>query len=161
MMRTLALSLVFFVLSVAVAEEAKRPSGEEQLAQMTWLAGNWQGKMWGGTFSAYYAKPSDGKLLSYSQLRADGTVRFYEFEVFSAEGGKVTVIPHPGGKRAKKFTLTEMGKAKAVFENPRNDFPTRIVYERVAPDRLVITLTDPHNESDKKEVFDLKAIAKK
>ena len=54
--------------------------------------------------------------------------------------------------------MTDGGKSYAVFENPKNDFPTKLRYERVSKDELVVTLTDPHNKSDKKQVFKLKRV---
>jgi hypothetical protein len=83
---------------------------------------------------------------------------FHEFEVFEVQDGKVRFLAFPRGKPATPMTLTlcDARAKKAVFENPDKDFTTRIVYHRVAADRLVITLSDPHHNSDKVEVFDLK-----
>lgn len=147
-MRTL-LALSLLVLPLAGEEQA---SPEKQLASMTWLAGNWSGDMWGGKFHAYYSTPDGGKVLSYSKLLSGGQMRFYEFELFQVSGGAVVLTPHPGGKRAASFKLTALEKGKATFENPKNDFPQKLVYWRKADDNLVITLTG----GAKKEVFDLK-----
>lgn len=114
--------------------------------------------MWGGTFVAYYSTPDGGKVLSHSQLQRENKTVFYEFEVMEVVGDKVMLHPHPGGKKAVSLQLhTSDAKArKAVFENPKKDYPTRIVYHRSAEDRLVITLSDPHGSSDKVEKFDLR-----
>jgi hypothetical protein len=71
----------------------------------------------------------------------------------------VYLQPFPGGKAAPSFELKscDVKARKAVFENSRKDFPTRIEYQRASDGSLVITLTDPFGGSDKKEVFDLKA----
>ena len=45
---------------------------------------------------------------------------------------------------------------KVVFDNPENDFPTRITYHRVSKDNLVITLSDPHGKNEKRQKFDLR-----
>ncbi|MBM3512099.1 MAG: hypothetical protein FJX59_00110 [Alphaproteobacteria bacterium] len=44
--------------------------------------------------------------------------------------------PYLRGKMSVSFTATALGTAEAVFENLAHDFPKRIVYRRVAPDRL-------------------------
>lgn len=124
---------------------------------LSWLAGEWQGDMWGGRFSAHYSTPDGGRILSYSWLTKEGRVAYYEFEVFDMHRPKTRLQPYPGGKPAVGFDLQshDAGQRKAVFENPEKDFPTRIVYHRVADDRLQITLSDPFGKSDKVEVFDL------
>lgn len=144
--------VLLLVLAAAGAEENTKP----KLTGMTWLAGNWSGEMWGGIFHAHYGTPSHGKLLSYSRLMKGEKLAFHEFEVFSQDGDAVTLTPHPGGRPARTFQMTEAGKSFAVFENPKNDFPTKLRYERASKDLLVVTLTDPHNKSDKKQVFKLK-----
>ncbi|MEL6330097.1 MAG: DUF6265 family protein [Planctomycetota bacterium] len=125
---------------------------------MGWLTGTWSGPMWGGQFTAYYSPPSEGKIIGYSTLEQDGEIGFYEFEVFETSVAGTRFSPFPGGRRADGFMLAG-GRAvgdRAVFENPDKDFPTRVTYERVEPDRLVITLDDAHAGSDRRDVFDLR-----
>ena len=66
----------------------------------------------------------------------------------------------PGGSCCLPITSLDAKAKKAVFENPKKDYPTRITYHRVA-DELTITLDDPHGKSDKSEVFKLNRPAKK
>lgn len=155
-LRHLILVIALLVTPATGGKEGLSP--KKQIAEMHWLAGTWEGKMWGGTFVAYYCTPDGGKVMSYNKLIKKGAVAFHEFEVFEVENGKVVFHPFPGGKKATSLTLTECDlKAKrVVFENPQKDFPTRIVYHRVADDNLVITLSDPHNDSKRVQKFDLK-----
>jgi hypothetical protein len=127
------------------------------LDQMDWLAGNWSGDMWGGRFVAHYTTPEGGMIISHSRLLINGQVNFYEFEVFEPEGDGVHFQPFPGGEPADGLSLTshDVMARRAVFENKDKDFPTRIVFERVADDHLVITLSDPHGGSDEVETFNL------
>lgn len=129
------------------------------IADLAFLAGDWEGPMWGGVFHAYYCTPEGGRVMSYNTLRKDGRIAYHEFEVFEPDGDKVIFRPFPAGKPADTLTLVECDRKqrKAVCENPQKDFPTRIVYHRVAEDRLVITLSDPHGGSDKTETFDLRS----
>ena len=128
-----------------------------QIADLAFLAGDWEGPMWGGVFHAYYCTPEGGRVMSYNTLRKDGQITYHEFEVFEPDGDKVIFRPFPAGKPAVPLTLVECDRQarKAVFENPQKDYPTRIVYHRVADDRLVITLSDPHGDSNKTETFNL------
>lgn len=131
-----------------------------QIADLAFLAGDWEGPMSGGVFHAYYCTPEGGRVMSYNTLRKDGQITYHEFEVFEPDGDKVIFRPFPAGKPAVPLMLVQCDRQarKAVFENPGKDFPTRIVYHRVADDRLVITLSDPHGGSDKTETFDLRSL---
>jgi hypothetical protein len=139
----------------APTESADHP--ESIIAEMSWLAGTWSGDMWGGRFEAHYSTPAGGRILSHSRLFQEGEVGFYEFEVFEPKDSAVYFQPYPGGEPAIGLTLVshDAEARQAVFENSDKDFPTRIVYERVADDQLVITLSDPHGESSEEQIFEL------
>lgn len=139
----------------AAEEQAARP--QDVIEEMTWLAGDWSGQMWGGTYHAYYSTPEGGRIISHSRLIQEEKLAFYEFEVFEAREEQVHLQPYPGGRPADGFVLEEHDTQarKAVFENPEKDYPTRIVYHRVSDTELVITLSDPHGASDKIEKFEL------
>jgi hypothetical protein len=127
------------------------------LSACTWLAGTWSGQISDGTFEARYSLPQDGMIMSFSRLIKEGEVAFHEFEIFDSDEQSAFLQPYPGGKPAARFRLVshDPQARRLVFENPQNDFPTRIVYERPSDDRLVITLNDPHSGSEKVEIFDL------
>jgi hypothetical protein len=44
--------------------------------------------------------------------------------------GRVSFWASPAGKAAVPFRLISSGPREAVFENLKNDYPTRIVYRR-------------------------------
>ena len=156
MTRILSRMRIFLACSLLAVLAAGKDGGNT-VASMGWLAGNWQGPMGDGTFAAHYSTPDGGKILSFSELRKGDRVAFYEFETFETKDGTVLLTPYPGGGKRASFTLTSVEEKKAVFENPKKDFPTRIVYHRAADDRLLITLSDPHGGSDKVQTFDLAA----
>ena len=157
---TVSLVLLVLVLLTLPLVGGESADATQQLSSLTWLAGTWKGPMWGGEFVAYYTTPEGGKVLSYSELLKDGKVSFHEFEKFDVEDGVVRLTPFPGGKPAARFKLVELDTRakKAVFDNPKNDFPTRITYHRVSKDNLVITLSDPHGKKEKQQKFDLRRV---
>lgn len=152
------LAALFVLAGMARSEDEPKPEKPaDTLARMAWVAGSWHGEMWGGTLEAYYSTPAGGKILSHSQLLKKGKAVFYEFEVFEVDGKVLRYQPYPGGKKAGGFVLTECkpGSKQATFENPKKDFPTRVVFHRASDEQLVITLSDPHGKSDKVETFKL------
>lgn len=162
-MLRISLSSLFLLAFISVFP-AMRPQGEaepdlplEKLKRMEWLAGTWSGEAWGGRFEAHYSTPAGGRILGHSRLYRDEKEVFYEFEVFEVRGDGVVMSPFPGGNRATGLGLAahDPKARRAVFENREKDYPTRIVYERVTDDELVITLSDPHGGSEKVETFEL------
>jgi Domain of unknown function (DUF6265) len=159
-LRILSICLLSIVFVALAAGPSDKMTGREQISSMSWIAGDWEGEMWGGTFHAYYCTPEGGKVMSYNTLTKNDKIGFYEFEVFELDSkGRVIFRPFPGGRASATPLLLADCDAKArkvVFENKKKDYPTRITYHRVADDRLVITLSDPFGGSDKVETFDLR-----
>ena len=54
--------------------------------------------------------------------------------------GWSTVGAQPGGNAPTEFVLSELSATHAVFENPRHDYPKRIVYELSAEGDLSATI---------------------
>ena len=50
-----------------------------------------------------------------------------EVRIGERDGGLV-YYAQPGGRPATEFVLTEIGEKRAVFDNPRHDYPQRITY---------------------------------
>jgi hypothetical protein len=62
------------------------------------------------------------------------------------ERGRVLFWASPGGKTPVSFLRTRSGPREAVFENPANDYPTRIVYRREG-DVLKATISGPEGKN--------------
>lgn len=110
-----------------------------RLQDLAWLAGSWQGARW----EAYYTSPRGGVILGTSkEYRPDGTLAMPEFEKIVVEDGRVVLTPYPFTKPAGPFTLVPgpAGTRRARFEDPANDFPAAITYERLDRHRLQVTL---------------------
>jgi len=71
---------------------------------------------------------TSGKMVAFEYLR-----------VVERDGGLVYVA-QPGGTTATEFVLTELTPSRAVFDNPRHDYPKRIVYELSTDGALSATI---------------------
>jgi hypothetical protein len=71
---------------------------------------------------------TSGKMVAFEYLR-----------VVERDGG-LMYVAQPGGKTATEFVLTELTPSRAVFDNPRHDYPKRIVYELSAEGELSATI---------------------
>lgn len=113
------------------------------IAEMTWLAGAWTGTRGAaGTTSIEerWSPPLGGSMLATSRTVARGKMGAFEFLRIVERDGGLVYIAQPGGRPPTEFVLTELGKNRAVFENPRHDSPQRIVYELTAEGKLTASI---------------------
>ena len=64
----------------------------------------------------------------------------FEFLRIVERDGGLVYVAQPGGAPPTEFVLTELSKTRAVFDNPRHDYPKRIVYELSADGSLTATI---------------------
>ncbi len=119
---------------IAMPAPAKAAAGD-----IAWLAGAWVGTRGEGgavSIEERWSPPLGGAMLGVSRTVSRGSMRAFEFLRIVERDGGLVYIAQPGGAPPTEFVLTELGGTRAVFENPRHDFPQRIVYELSAEDRL-------------------------
>lgn len=112
---------------IAMPEPARAAAGD-----MGWLAGAWVGTRGTGgatSIEERWSPPLGGAMLGVSRTVARERMRAFEFLRIVERDGGLVYIAQPGGGTPTEFVLTELGGTRAVFENPRHDFPQRIVYE--------------------------------
>jgi hypothetical protein len=101
------------------------------IADMAWLTGPWVGKTSKSSIEERWSPPLGGAMLGVSRtvsVSRGSMVAFEYLRIVERDGGLV-YIAQPGGRPPTEFVLTELNTKRAVFENPRHDFPQRIVYE--------------------------------
>jgi hypothetical protein len=117
------------------AEDIPMPApARATIGDLDWLAGAWVGtRSSGSSIEERWSPPLGGAMLAVARtVNAAGRMVAFEYlRVVERDGGLV-YIAQPGGKTATEFVLTELTPSRAVFDNPRHDYPKRIVYERSA-----------------------------
>jgi hypothetical protein len=117
------------------------------IADLAWLAGAWVGTRGEGNATSIeerWSPPAGGAMLAIARSVRAEKMRTFEFlRIVEIDGGLVYKA-QPGGAPPTEFTLTELtkteeGAARAVFDNPRHDYPKRIVYELSPDGRLTAT----------------------
>ena len=99
------------------------------IGDLAWLAGNWAGTRGTSSVDERWISPKGGAMLGVSQTVKSGKMRAFEFLRIVERDGGLVYIAQPGGKQPTEFVLVELGDRRAVFVNPRHDYPQRIVYE--------------------------------
>lgn len=134
------------------AEDIALPApARAAIGDLAWLAGAWVGTRGetGSSIEERWSPPLGGAMLATSRTvnKSGRMVAFEYLRVVERDGGLV-YIAQPGGVKPTEFVLTELetgkgtetSKTRAVFENPRHDYPKRIVYELSAEGGLSATI---------------------
>jgi hypothetical protein len=125
------------------AEDIPMPAmAKAVIGDLKWLSGAWVGKkMTGSSMEERWSPPLGGAMLAVSRTvnASDKMVAFEYLRIVERDGGLV-YIAQPAGKTPTEFVLSELTATRAVFDNPRHDYPKRIVYEVSAEGVLTATV---------------------
>ena len=76
-------------------------------------------------------KPAGNNILGMSHTVVNGKTREFEFlRIVHEENGDVFFVAQPSGQKEARFKLIAVTEGDARFENPKHDFPQRIIYRR-------------------------------
>ncbi len=79
-------------------------------------------------------------MLATSRTVSRDKMSAFEFLRIVERDGGLVYIAQPGGAAGTEFVLTELRANRAVFDNPRHDYPKRIVYKLSAEGGLTATI---------------------
>ncbi|WP_231732126.1 DUF6265 family protein [Caulobacter sp. CCH9-E1] len=135
-MRVMSLSVWVLAALPAWPAAAAIPPAETVIGSR--LAGCWEQVVPNGRTIEQWMPEEGGLLLGMSRSVRDGKVREYEFLRIDRDStGKLRYVAQPSGQAEATFMLKSLTEDTVVFENPRHDFPQRILYKRVDKDTLV------------------------
>jgi hypothetical protein len=109
---------------------------------LKWLEGAWVGtRSTGSTFEERWSPAKGGAMLAVSRsVNASGRMTAFEYLRIVERDGGLVYVAQPGGAAPTEFVLSELSPTRAVFDNPRHDYPKRIVYELSAEGGLTATV---------------------
>lgn len=96
---------------------------------MQWLGGTWVGAKGTSSTEERWTPAGGGAMLGISRTIQEGQMRQFEYLRIVERDGGLVYVAQPGGSPPTEFVLTELDGERAVFDNPRHDYPQRIVYE--------------------------------
>ena len=113
----------------AVDLEMFRPDGPGAGLREELMAEGWVGTRGTSSIEERWSPTKGGAMLGVSRTVKSEKMTGFEFlRVVERDGGLVYVA-QPGGRTPTEFVLTALDKTRAVFVNPRHDYPQRIIYE--------------------------------
>ena len=125
------------------AEDIALPTpAKASIGDLSWLDGAWIGtRSSGSSVEERWSPPRGGAMLAVSRtVNTSGRMVAFEFLRIVERNGGLVYIAQPGGAKGTEFVLTELTQTRAVFENPRHDYPKRIAYELSAEGALTATI---------------------
>ena len=97
---------------------------------LSWIAGYWLDCSNGREVSETWSDPRAGLMAGHAVTVSRGRVSFELAHIGPTPQGHAYVA-RPGGAAPTAFVVAETGPTRVVFANAENDFPTRVIYERV------------------------------
>jgi len=160
-----AAAAVVVSLSVALAQEGKAPEPPKGVASLAWLAGDWSSEDEGGAFDEHWLPPRGDAMFAVSRLVQGGKTGMCELSVIedTADGTWLRIRHYSRSLEPWKMDaegplamkLAAQTETSATFEDPKREFPRRIVYRREA-DVLVARLEGERGGKPMEEEFRLK-----
>ncbi len=125
-----------------IATAAAQPSAPK-VADLGWMSGSWVSGTDEDWTEEIWIGPRAGVLLGMNLSGKGAKSTGFEFMRIAADAeGHITFFASPNGKPAVPFRLVSLKPGEAVFENPRHDYPTNLVY-RLKGGELVGTISGP------------------
>jgi Domain of unknown function (DUF6265) len=119
---------MFIILIATWVSLAPQPAAT--IDQAGWIAGCWSRQTGDRSTEEHWMKPAGGTMLGMSRTIAKGRTSEHEFLRIIELNGTLAYVALPSGQKEATFTLTAIKPGDIVFENPKHDFPTRIIYQR-------------------------------
>jgi hypothetical protein len=146
----MSLRMVIPLLLALAAPVSANPSAK--IVDLAWLEGSWEGEgIAGAPAVEVYSGAADGKMVGhFRQLKADGTVMFYELITIEEANGSLSYnLKHFGPDltgweekgEVRRFVLSKMRPGRWEFSG--------LTYEQTGPDAMTATVVT--KEADGKE----------
>ncbi len=130
------MKIIFACAALALATAAAAPPAPD----LGWMSGAWVTESKGEWVEELWTSPRGGMLLGTDRSGKGATATGFEFMRIAADkDGTLTYWASPSGKEAVPFRLFSSGANQVAFENPANDYPTRIAYRRVGATHAAIS----------------------
>lgn len=113
----------------------------QTLEDLNWMSGYWVASKDGVTYEELWTTASGGIMVGLNRsVYADGRSAFEYLRIVES-GSSIVYLASPEGRAPVPFTLKQVSRARAVFENLEHDFPQRLIYS-LSGDKLTARIED-------------------
>jgi hypothetical protein len=154
-MKKVILSLLI-ILTFASCQKSKEVS---KIVAADWLLGNWENKSDDGHLLESWKKVNDSLYHGESYfIKGKDTLHFEKIQM-KQKGEALFYIATVKGQNNDKpvtFIHNDTIEKQLVFENPKHDFPQKIVYSLITKDSIVIQISGIQQGKPSSEQFSMK-----
>ncbi|MFP9097984.1 DUF6265 family protein [Flavobacterium sp. RHBU_24] len=141
------------------AAAAEIPDAHPNMAKARWFIGQWENKSAEGDLVENWKKENDSLYIGESYFIVKGDTVFAErvalVDIYGKMSYNVSVANQNEGE-AIPFVMTDINDERVIFENPQHDYPSKIMYSKVAPDSLVAEISGTKEGKHASEIFRMK-----
>jgi hypothetical protein len=152
--------VILAVVVVFIACQNKSEKNFDELEKMSWLVGEWENKMPDGILTETWTKANDSTFTGKTLFIRDKDTLHSEEIVLTQKGETFLYIPTVKGQNDNKpveFKITESKiENEFAFENPKHDYPQKIVYKKVNETNLVATISGKQQGKSSSESYPMK-----
>lgn len=167
MKKVLYVSAIIMMTTVSCKKEVvieKTEQPEKQFAELEkadWFLGRWENNSAEGNLSETWKKLNDSTFFGETYFVIKNDTVFAEHVSLEERNGKlsyVAKVPNQNDEKPVSFELTENSAGKLIFENPKHDYPSKIIYNQVGSDSLVAEIRGLKDGKEKNEFFRMKKV---
>ena len=123
---------------IAIALLSTGIFAQDAFDRVSWLAGCWGGEMdEGAKYEECWTAPINGFMQGSGRISQNGKIVMREHMTLEQEGNEIVMYVLGYSEKLKPedqgtipFRLTRSSTNELVFENPKHDYPQRIVYTK-------------------------------
>jgi hypothetical protein len=142
------MTMLMLKAAILAATLTQTPAPTTDAGDLSWLAGYWLDCSGGREASETWSDPRQGLIVGHAVTVRGQQSGFESAHIGPLPGGGLAYFARPAGAPETPFALIESGPHRAVFANPGNDFPHRIIYER-RDDRLTARIEGADDDPDR------------
>ena len=152
--------VILAVVVVFISCQNKSEKNFDELEKMSWLVGEWENTMPEGVLTETWSKSNDSTFIGKTLFINEKDTIHSEDIVLTQKGENLLYIPTVKGQNDDKPVEFKMMESKIenefAFENPKHDYPQKIVYKKVNETNLVATISGKQQGKSSSESYPMK-----
>lgn len=165
MKKAIYLSAILAATIISCKKETivEQPTPQEKqfatLEKANWFLGRWENNSPEGNLSEIWKKENDSTFFGQSYFVIKNDTVFAEHVSLEERNGKlsyVVTVPNQNEEKPVPFELTSAEGSTLIFENPKHDYPNKIIYNQVGTDSLVAEIRGMKDGKEKNAFFRMK-----
>lgn len=122
-----------------------------QIKKAEWLLGTWDNNDSQSDYYEIWTRVNDSTFSAKTFLAIERDTIFADSMSISERNGSLFFsksTPYQNRRSFIDFGLTSSADGRLIFENPKNEFPNRIIYQKISRDSISISNTGIRNSED-------------